>query len=202
MKWLVALPFIIALAILASSQRMLNAHLQWQLTSPVRAVDGTAHLVQDYTRFGVTYSMEVTMTVLDVTTTTQVVEGFQTLEGPPGGVLWQIEAEFAAPPEEVLSFCEGAIVSDGVSYSPHAAKLDATTKENILTSGNTLPCTPAETPGPQYEFFGPGIEPAETPRPPRWRSSFSFALPAGVQPEELRVWWHRPVYLSFPLTGR
>lgn len=198
--WLAALPLILVVAVLASSQRMLNIHLAWELTTPVRATDRTAHLVQTYDHFGESHQLEVTVTVLKVSSLPEVQVGRQRLRPPPGGVLWQIDTEFQAPPDVVLYYCETVLFSDGVSYSPHAGKIDVDTGVGLTRNGNGLSCTPAETPGPQHEFTGPGIRPAEEPRPTRWQQSFSFALPAGVQPEEFRLWWHRPQYLSFPLT--
>lgn len=198
--WLLAMPLILALTIAASSQRMVNTHLRWRNINPVTAVDGTAHLSQDFEYFEEQHRLEVTATVVSISNPDHLEEGWRTLVAAPGGVLWQIDVEFRADPDQILPPCQGLLVSDGVKYGPNAAKVDVKTGDHGGLPGTyLLQCVPPDTPGPRFDPFSSRIEPAETPRPAHWVSSFTFVLPAGVTPEELHLWWHEPQYLRFPL---
>lgn len=198
--WLLAMPLILALAIAAASQRMVNTYLRWQNSGPITAVDGTAHLSQDFEHFEEPHHLELTATLVNVSTPEHVEEGWSTIAAAPGGALWRIDVEFHADPDQLLTGCQGILVSDGVRYGPNEAKIDVESGAAFPSGfGHTVRCVPDETPGPSLGLLEPGIEPAKTPRPPQWVSSFTFVLPAGVTPEELHLWWHQPQYLRFPL---
>lgn len=201
LRWLLALPFIIALALLASSQRFINLYLQSELIDAVPAVDGTARLSQDYDHFGTTHHREVTVTLRSATVVATAPGPYgQPVTAPPGGVLWQLEVEFETAPDQVVAFCSGTLVADGVSYSPNAAKFDTTSSAYLGGYDDSMRCAPRDTPGPEHDAAGPGFLPEETPpRPTRYTETFSFVLPERVRPQEFRLWWLKPTYLSFPL---
>ena len=62
-----------------------------------------------------------------------------------------------------------------------------------------LSCVPEETPGPSLNRFPLEVTETTPPRPRTWPRRLTFALPTGVTPQALRLWWHHPEYLYIPL---
>ncbi|MDO5093976.1 MAG: hypothetical protein Q4D79_11270 [Propionibacteriaceae bacterium] len=191
--WLLALPILLALTVLASSQRLINFYLPWEPHLPVTAQDNKAEFQQDAKQpDGVTYHRAVNARLLSV----RPVNEFNSLVAPEGAQLWQADLEFQATPDQQLARCTVELIADGVRYSNKTAKEAGTGTPGAYISED---CVPQDTPGPAFDAITKTVQETTPPRPEKWQSSFSFAVPAGIEPDGLRLWWDTPEYLLFPL---
>ena len=191
--WVLALPILLALAVLASSQRLINAYLPWTPYIPVTAQGDEVEFQQDVAREdGVSYRRAVHVRLVSV----RPVSEFNWLVAPDGAQLWQADLEFQATPDQLLSGCTVELIADKVRYSNTAAKEVSDARSFSSTFED---CVPNDAPGPSVDPLTNTMEETTPPRPERWRSSFSFAVPTGIEPDALRLWWNTPQYLLFPL---
>ncbi len=195
--WLIALPFLLALALLASSQRMIGNHLKWHPTYAQRAAGGVVMFHETFNWFGEDFTREARLRVATVERVDSYEENSNTIKPVPGMQLWRISLDITATPEQPLTTCEVRVFSGGVEYGPGAGKVSKTFEG---PAHSTTRCTPLEHPGASLGLFQPTLEGIDPDRPGQWSSDHYFALPEGIEPEEFRVWWQPPNYASFPLS--
>lgn len=194
--WVYLLAPLLLLAVAASGFRFTRIYLPWDWTRPHVASGSTMTFTQDARGEKITVQRTVTITVLGATPVTEA-DGRVAV---PGATLHRVDLEFAAAPEVPLVSCEVFVVAaDGTLYSSRAGQLDAPG-----TSAKYRPlsydCVPPDTPGPGV---GEAPDPEAEPRPATWRVTAAFALPAGVQPQRVRVQWQggTPDYAVVAIPG-
>ncbi len=193
--WLIALPFLLALALLASSQRLINSYLPWEPYIAVTVRDGEIDFRQrQRLSDGQEFERRVHVRLLGVTQT----EEFDGIIASDGATLWRVDLEFEAAPDQLLDPCTIELVANNVRYSAKAGK-ELATSSNWRASLTTIRCVPQDTPGPKIEAFTTNVKENTPPRPTQWSNSAALALPTGVTPESLMLWWSTPEYLLFPL---
>ena len=105
-----------------------------------------------------------------------------------------MDLEFTAEPDQILTYCNIQLEADGVRYGGKEAKVNSSLYGAIAPPA----CVPEETPGPSFKLFSSEVTETTPPRPRTWSKSLTFALPTGVTPQALRLWWHHPEYLYIP----
>lgn len=193
--WLLAIPFLAALALVASSQRLVGLYLPWETSRALPATDDVVHYAQDFRVMDITAHREVTVRLLDVAP----IDGTPTTLAADGGQLWQVTVEFNAASDQVLDGCQAALVADGNRYGQSGGKVSTNPDDPYSPGLALLRCDPVDTPGPNYAPYGTELEMPETPRPTTWSTQITFALPEGAQPDEFQIWWDTPEYASFPI---
>lgn len=192
--WLLALPVLLTVAMVAASQRYVNIYLPWEPNAPIHAKEDVVELRQRYEYMDETVRREVDIRFLGV----EQVADHEGQRPAPGATMWKVAVEFRAEPDAVLGHCDAALMSDGVSHGFGGGKVlvdpDSFTMPALRPS-----CEPLDTPGPQFEVYSTEVAHPEVPRPERWQREFAFVLPEGKQPDEFRVWWTPPEYASFKL---
>ena len=196
--WLIALLPLLACATLACSQRLVNLYLPWEENGHrIDGQNGRGELHQEFVRYDTLNKTSTTseITVAVQVTNVRVVDNENDkITAAEGAQLWQVDLEFTAEPDQILTYCNVQLEADGVRYGAKEAKVDSSLYPAIAP----ISCVPEETPGPSFKPFT--LEVAETtpPRPRTWSRRFTFALPTGVTPQALRLWWHHPEYLYIP----
>lgn len=193
--WLLAMPFLVVLALAASSQRMVGLYLPWETSKALRAEDGVVHYAQDFRVMDMTAHREVTVRLRDV----EAIDGTSTTLAADGGQLWRVTVAFDADPSQVLDGCSAALVADGERYGQSGGKVSVDPDDPFSPGLQLLRCTPDDAPGPVYEPYGTELVEPELPRPRQWTREITFVLPEHVQPDEFQLWWATPEYASFPI---
>lgn len=192
--WLAALLPALALAIAASSYRLLN----WYLPGPwmkQAAIGGpTVTFDQTWQRRDETFRRVVTVTQ----TAAKVVPDDGETRAPKGAKLFKIDLHFEAAPDQILFGCQMRLRdAHGRSFSPTDGKVSlGNTVTDIIT---TTSCVPDDAKGPHFLGFDNEIRQSDTPRPPAWDEWVSFALPADAEPAALEIMWDTPDYLTIRL---
>ena len=193
--WVIALLPLLVCATLACSQRLVNLYLPWEENG--HRISGQDRRGELHQEFVVTDTKNETSTTSEITvavqvTNVQVVENENgKITAAEGAQLWQVDLEFTAEPDQILNHCSVQLEADGVRYGAMEAKVNS--------SIAPLSCVPEETPGPSFKLFTLEVTETTPPRPKTWSRSLTFALPTGVTPQALRLWWHHPEYLYIPL---
>ncbi len=190
---LVALVPVTAAAVGASSFQYRTI---WQASHPTRAVhaQGTSgHLTTVMQRGGREYVREVDVQIAEVRQDASL----PTVAAAPGAHLVAVDLVLSADPGAVLTSCQADLLDEhGTVYGSQAGQVDPTTRK---ASFGRSTCVPPETPGPDVNAFTGEFEPARTPRPATWGSQLVFAIPDGVTPTRLRLYWDTPRHLLFEL---
>ena len=197
--WVIALLPLLVCATLACSQRLVNLYLPWEENGkPTSGQDRTGELHQEFVATNVKNSKSIRV---EITVAVQV-KDVRTIENENGSItaaegaqLWQLDLDFTAKPDQILAYCNAQLEADGVRYGSQEGKVGSN-PHSFITKPS---CVPKDTPGPAIEPFTSEITETTPPRPETWPISMIFALPAGVTPQALRLWWHHPDYLRIPL---
>ena len=197
--WVIALLPLLVCATLACSQRLVNLYLPWEENG--HRISGQDRRGELHQEFVVTDTKHETSTMSAITVAVQVTD-VQVVENENGKItaaegaqLWQVDLEFTAEPDQILNHCSVQLEADGVRYGAMEAKVNSSPYGSIAP----LSCVPEETPGPSLNRFPLEVTETTPPRPRTWPRRLTFALPTGVTPQALRLWWHHPEYLYIPL---
>lgn len=190
-----AIPFALALALGASSQRMVD---RWWPTFPherlAAAPDGSVRLDDTLDDAKGTHRRVVTMRFVSLGQVTAFQESAdaKTLPAaiPAGQTMWRLTLHFAADPSTILGACQVQLRdADGRQYTPGAGD----TVEDVLDYPS---CTPPGAAGPM-----PALSADDTttfdPRPAEYDRRYHVLLPTGVRPDNVRVWFDTPRYAEF-----
>jgi len=195
----IALLPLLVCATLACSQRLVNLYLPWEENGHrISGQDRRGELHQEFVVTDTTHETSTTsaITVAVQVTDVQVVENENgKITAAEGAQLWQVDLEFTAEPDQILMYCKVQLEADGVRYGGSEAKVRSSPYGTMVP----LSCVPEETPGPSFKLFTLEVTETTPPRPKTWSRSLTFALPTGVTPQALRLWWHHPEYLYIPL---
>lgn len=193
--WLALLLPLLALAISASSFRMLRLYLPWEWSRPVVAHATTGTLRQGFRGAdNAERTREVTVSVLSATPQQQV----DRAGAVPGGTLWRVELELSAAPDQILDGCTVELTdADGTRYGHSAGQQQA--DDRFFLPPVLIDCVPPDAPGPRLAPFTGVLEPSPTERPPTWRQTVAIAMPAGVEPTSVRIMWSLPEFLVLEL---
>lgn len=197
--WAIALVPLLVCATLACSQRLVNLYLPWDDNG--HRISGQDRRGELHQEFVVTDTVNKTSATAEITVAVQVTD-VQVVENENGKItaeegaqLWQVDLEFTAEPDQILTYCSVQLEADGVRYGFMEAKVHSSPYAGIAP----LSCVPEETPGPSFNLLTSEVTETTPPRPRTWSRSLTFALPTDVVPQALRLWWHHPVYLYIPL---
>ncbi|SDO94011.1 hypothetical protein SAMN04489867_0986 [Pedococcus dokdonensis] len=190
-----ALPFALALALGASSQRMVD---RWWPTFPHErlsaAPDGSVRLSDTLDDAKGTHPRVVTMRFVSLSRVNDYQESAdaRTLPAtiPAGQTMWRLTLHFAADPSTILGACQVQLRdADGRQYTAGVGD----TVEDVLDFPS---CTPPGAAGPM-----PALSADDTatfdPRPAEYDRRYHLLLPTGVQPDNVRVWFDTPLYAEF-----
>lgn len=195
-----AIPLALALAMAASSQRLVD---RWWPTFPheraAHAADGSVVLrgtIEDAN--GIHPHVVTTRFVsLERVTSYQEAPGKDVVPVtlPDGQVLWRLNLHFATDPTTIVGACTVQVLDDARrEYSPGVGFLKGVYS---YTS-----CVPLDTPGPQVALSkGARPRPDELNRPPRYDRWYYLRMPASVRPDAVRVWFETPAYAEFDVSG-
>lgn len=111
---------------------------------------------------------------------------------PQGTRLWQVDLDFEADPETVLTICHVALVD---------AQGRITERDTSLLSWNAGfdVCQPANTQNPTSQLFVDEEAHEPSTRPPAYSRSVQLVTADNFEPVAVRVWWEPPTYLSVRL---
>lgn len=194
--WLVLLLPLVALALLASSWRLVTIYRPTEQLQPHRPDDGVVHLSQDVMVKGEKqpFSIEVSASA------PVVVSAVQGNRAPEGMRLHQVAVTFRAPTDAPLfPVCDvtlhdtrGGIYRAGQGTEPVPGEMPGMLERQ---------CVPAEHEGPVYDLLLGGVEQPDEgeERPAVWVVQYQFVLPADRTPEQLRVVYETPHYAVFEL---
>lgn len=195
-----ALPVALALALGASSQRLVD---RWWPTFPnerlAAAADGSVRLSDTLDDAKGTHPRVVTMrfTSLERVSDFQEAAGAKTLPAtvPADQALWRLTLHFEADPQAILGACQVQVRdAAGRQYSPGVG--DAVEDAYDFTS-----CTPPGAAGPMAALSADGPTPAFDPRPAEYDRRYHLLMPSGVRPDNVRVWFDTPLYAEFDVTA-
>ena len=195
-----ALPFALALAMGASSQRLVD---RWWPTFPNErlsaAADGSVRLSDTLDDAKGTHRRVVTMRFVSLAPVDDFQESADakvlSATVPGGQALWRLTLHFAADPSTVLGACQVQVRdAAGRQYSPGVG--DAVEDTYDFTS-----CTPPGAAGPMAALSADGPTPAFDPRPAEYDRRYHLLMPSGVRPDNVRVWFDTPLYAEFDVPG-
>lgn len=186
-RWgLVALPVALALACVASADRVRTLWWEADLRRPTAAAPGETVTYHQDVRDGVdsTYPVDVEVRLDGVEDTTVLPDR---MELPPGTRAVRVDLTLAADPDTVLLLCRIAVRSaDGTRYDHVPSAWGA--------SQPTMPCVPDDAPGPWPPGGTVTADPGD-PRPPTWSVSPVVVVPQDVEIADVVLWWQLPQYL-------
>lgn len=190
-RWLLVLPVALAAAIFASSHRLIEIYWPSEPTSQVAVESGTAHYTSSLTNAGVTYDRAIDVTFDGA----RMVDSFEGLAPVEGARLWAFDFTMAAEPDVIAEGCTViALDSDGRQYFPRAA-----TRQDLSAGAYVDNCVPFGAEGPTIDYFSGELVDSATPRPPDWTATLVIAIPEGVEPSSVRIYWDLPRYAEFPV---
>lgn len=191
-----ALPLALALALGASSQRLVD---RWWPTFPNErlsaAADGSVRLRDTLDDARGAHPRVVTMRFISLERVSdyQAAADSTSLPAtvPAGQTLWRLTMHFAADPQTILGACQVQVRdADGRQYSPGVG--DAVEDTYDFTS-----CTPPGAAGPMAALSTDGPAQAFDPRPAAYDRRYHLLMPSGVRPDNVRVWFDTPLYAEF-----
>ncbi|MDO5729213.1 MAG: hypothetical protein Q4P71_06280 [Actinomycetaceae bacterium] len=190
-RWLIVLPIAVVAAGFASSHRLLEIYWPSDPTSEVAVESETAHYTSSLTNAGVTYERAIDVTFDGA----QIVESVEGLTAVEGARLWAFDFTMAADPEVIADGCTViALDSDGRQYFPRAA-----TRQDVSAGALVDSCVPFGAEGPTIDYFSGELIDSATPRPAQWTTTSVIAIPDGVEPRTVRIYWDLPRYADFPV---
>lgn len=194
--WLCALVPVLALAVAASSFRMVTLYLPWQWSRPIVAEGSSGTLTQSFQDLDdVRREREVTAEVLSVL-------DYPTLDGVrpvPGGTMWRVWLELSAEPDQHLDGCYIELTDAEGNRYDFSSGLESAEEDGFYLAPWILRCVPEDAPGPSVELFSNEVVESEIERPRTWRYEALIAMPDGVEPETVRIGWNQPVYLELEI---
>lgn len=190
--WLALCVPLLALALVASSFRLISLYLPWQWSAPTVAHAAEGTLLQNYLELdGVRRDREVTVRVTSLTQR----DTYDGLVAVAGAALWQVDLELTAAPDQFLELCEVELAdADGNRYDIRSGIVPADS-DDYYSAPVALKCVPEDAPGPTVSLFTDDIVESPVPRPDSWSVYALIAVPEGVTPTEVRVGWQRPEHL-------
>lgn len=193
--WLALLLPLLALAVSASSFRMLRLYQPWEWSRPIVAHATTGTLRQEFRGFdNAQHTREVRVSVLSATPEQQI----DRAAAVPGGTLWRVELELSAAPDQFLDGCTVELAdADGTRYGHSAGQQPA--DDRFFLPPVLIDCVPPDAPGPRLAPFSGVLEPSPVERPPTWRQTVAIAMPVGVEPTSVRIMWSLPEFLVLEL---
>ena len=194
--WLALLIPILALALAASSFRLVSLYLPWQWSRPIVANDTSGVLRQNYLELdGVRRDREVRVSVLSL----DAHESWGDAKAIDGGRLWRVELQLEAEPDQFLYGCEVELTdADGNRYDFRGG-LEPVDAKHYFVAPVIIACAPQHALGPTVSPFTDEVVESELERPRIWEQEVLIAMPEGVSPSGLRIGWNRPVYLELEL---
>lgn len=198
-RWLALMIPLLALALAASSFRLVTLYLPWEWSRPTVANATSGTLRQDFTGFdGERWRREVRVEVLGL----EQAALFGDTKAAAGGVLWRVLLAFEADPEQHLDGCEVELLdADGTRYDFRSGQEPAE-KGGYFVPPVLVPCVPEEAPGPTLDPLSGELTPSPVTRPRTWHERVLIAMPEEVAPAALRIGWRRPEYLVLQLPTR
>lgn len=190
--WLALLLPMLALAIAASSFRLVTLYRPWQWSERIVAGGSTGTLRQEFLGTDdLRRDREVTVTVDALAPVPALGQD----AAAPGATLWRVDLTLEADPDQILDGCTVEIVGpDGTRYATNeAGKAPADAQDPYWRATRAL-CVPEGAPGPT--LFLDELIPPERPRPATWSMVAAAAIPDGVTPSVVRIMWDRPTYLE------
>ncbi|MDO5721759.1 MAG: hypothetical protein Q4P06_04360 [Actinomycetaceae bacterium] len=201
--WLLLLPVAVAAAGFAASHRFLEIYWPSQPTSPVEvtasrspgSTDGkkqVAHYVSAFTNSGKEYERDITVSFVGARPLTE----WNGMVAAEGTQLWGFDFAFEADPQVIASGCNLFVFdAEGTKYFQHAAQV---VSENA-GAFTVADCVPPGAEGPMLDFFTGDVQDSLQPRPRTWESTLAVALPRGVEPASVQLFWDLPAYAEFSL---
>ncbi|NDL59460.1 hypothetical protein [Phytoactinopolyspora mesophila] len=192
-RWgLVALPFVLTAALVASSYHVED---RWWLQRPRMAVSAEQGEWADfadsrYDRSG-DVPIELRARLISLEEATQPFgRPGDDLDLPSGTQGVAVVLELVADPDVPLAGCRLSLVgADGTEYVyQHAAP---------SLGQVSSPCVPPESPGPALDLFESPDDPEGDPRPEQWSVEPVVVVPEDVTVVEVRLTWGPPRYLAF-----
>lgn len=190
--WLALLVPLLVVALGASSFRLATLYLPWEWSRPTVAEGSSGVLRQTYVELdGETRDREVRVSVVAVTPHTTLGDA----RAVDGAVLWNVELELSAAPDQFLSGCEVEVQdADGDRYDFRSG-LGPAEEGGMFLPPVLVLCVPEDAPGPTVEPLTGELIPSPVERPGSWRQEVLIAIPEGVEPDAVRIGWHQPEYL-------
>lgn len=194
--WIALLIPSLVLAIALSSFRWTTLYQPWEWSAPTTSDGPTATLRQTFLGLDDKHhDRTVQVTVRSV----EPVPSFNDEAAVAGAVMWRVDLEFEADPDQVLTgSCRITLLdADGTEYGYHAGRRQADPDGLPPLPKVVDPqCVPEDTPGPDIMPVSGEVVDPETARPRTWQFSTSIVIPEGVTPERLRIGWTQPEYLD------
>lgn len=190
---LIALLPLAAAAASASSYQLTDV---WLPSQPWRATDAggpTGHYHSTFVRGGHTFTRDADVTVVGV----RQEATFDGRRAAEGARLEVVTLRIAADPDVPLDSCQVALLDHGTPYGTVAGQA----KPDGRVSAGQATCVPKDAPGPTVDAFtGKLTHPEDKPaRPREWTTDIAIAVPNGVEPAQLRLYWDTPGYLLLTL---
>lgn len=140
---------------------------------------------------------EVLATVARTEDTGYSEDGEVHLVSPPGTRVWRVVLTVEADPDEVLRTCRLAVVDTRGRSFEYASRV----ADPVRWTLKTAPCVPADAPGPSARILdGQGPDPAEElDRPARYTTEAYVSTAADAVPAAVRVWFDHPETLEVTL---
>ncbi|MDO5700514.1 MAG: hypothetical protein Q4P36_03485 [Bowdeniella nasicola] len=190
--WLLALPLALGAAGFASCHRLIEIYWPSEPTAPVTVSGATAHYVSEFVNAGATYARDIDVTFQGA----RHVETHGGLRAVEGATLWAFDFTLAAGPKVIADGCTVVALDErGRQYFPRAA----TTVDPSEPRDLSVPCLPPDAEGPTIDYFSGTVIDSRLERPPQWDTTLVVAIPDGIEPTAVRIWWDLPVYAEFPL---
>lgn len=187
---LVLLPVAAALAVGASSSRLVHNYLPYEPSSISEGTVGApVTYVQDWQDRSGHYVRKVSVTVDGIERTTQV----QDWDGkdveatiPKGTTLWRVSLNLDADPDQVLRGCELVVIDTrGREYAFGSHRIEP---DNLKLS----PCLNAGQGGPEAALVDGAKHQDDEPRPQTWSTVADVLMAQDAVPERVRIWWQLP----------
>ncbi|UZN04499.1 hypothetical protein [Cellulomonas sp. S1-8] len=199
-RWaLVTLPVALALALIASGDRVRTMWWEQDLRRPAAAAAGETVAYHQEVRDGLggTYPIDVQVHLDGVEDAGDLPDRMVL---PAGTRAVRVDLTLGADPDSVLVTCRLAVRdADGTRYDYVSSAWGAT------QSGT--PCVPADATGP-WPSLGEELDektttPDETsgPRPPTWSVSPVVVVPEDVDVTDVVLWWQLPQYVRLDVPG-
>ncbi|WP_129669848.1 hypothetical protein [Phytoactinopolyspora endophytica] len=200
-RWgLVALPFVLAAALVAASYQVEE---QWWLARPREAVDAGQGVWVDFidTRYdrGGDVPIEVAVRLVGLEEATEPFGGAgESIQLPPGTRGVAVVLDLTAAPDVPLVGCRLSVIgADGTEYAYQYA--------SPSISQATSPCVPPDNPGPDLELFegtaGPDDGSDSDSRPEQFSVAPVVVVPADTEIVEVRLAWGAPRYVAFHVSS-
>ncbi|MDO5720722.1 MAG: hypothetical protein Q4P05_08300 [Actinomycetaceae bacterium] len=190
--WLIVLPLCVAAALFAASHRLLEIYWPSQPTKPIAVDSGTVHYQSELVNAGTTYERNIDVT-FNGSSSVDSHEGVIAVEGAR---LWAFDFTMEAASDVIADGCTiVALDADGRQYFPRAA----TAQDPSYTELPAPPCVPADAQGPTIDYFTGEVTDSLSPRPSQWDTRLVIAMPEGVEPSAVRIYWDLPHYAEFAI---